>query len=54
MINEAIETLRGNVAEVDEIDSVMRLGMAHPMGPLKLADLIGLDVGNYHVTITDE
>ena len=44
MINEAIETLRGNVAEVDEIDSVMRLGMAHPMGPLKLADLIGLDV----------
>ena len=44
MINEAIETLRQNVAGVNEIDSVMRLGMAHPMGPLKLADFIGLDV----------
>ena len=44
MINEAIETLRQNVAGVEEIDSVMKLGMAHPMGPLKLADLIGLDV----------
>ena len=44
MINEAIETLRQNVAGVDDIDSVMCLGMAHPMGPLKLADLIGLDV----------
>ena len=44
MINEAIETLRQNVARVEDIDSVMCLGMAHPMGPLKLADLIGLDV----------
>ncbi len=44
MINEAIETLRQNVAGVEDIDSVMCLGMAHPMGPLKLADLIGLDV----------
>ncbi len=44
MINEAIETLYNNVAGVHEIDTVMRLGMAHPMGPLQLADFIGLDV----------
>lgn len=44
MINEAIETLYNNVAGVEEIDSVMKLGMAHPMGPLQLADFIGLDV----------
>jgi 3-hydroxybutyryl-CoA dehydrogenase len=44
MINEAIETLFEGVAGVEEIDSVMRLGMAHPMGPLHLADFIGLDV----------
>ncbi|MGB5203746.1 3-hydroxyacyl-CoA dehydrogenase family protein [Eudoraea sp.] len=44
MINEAIETLYNNVAGVSEIDTVMRLGMAHPMGPLQLADFIGLDV----------
>ncbi len=44
MINEAIETLYNGVAGVDEIDTVMRLGMAHPMGPLQLADFIGLDV----------
>ncbi|NNK19327.1 MAG: 3-hydroxybutyryl-CoA dehydrogenase [Maribacter sp.] len=44
MINEAIETLYHGVAGVEEIDSVMRLGMAHPMGPLQLADFIGLDV----------
>lgn len=44
MINEAIETLYNNVAGVNEIDTVMRLGMAHPMGPLQLADFIGLDV----------
>ena len=44
MINEAIETLHEGVAGVEEIDSVMKLGMAHPMGPLLLADLIGLDV----------
>jgi len=44
MINEAIITLHEGVAGVDEIDTVMRLGMAHPMGPLQLADFIGLDV----------
>ena len=44
MINEAIETLYNKVAGVQEIDTVMKLGMAHPMGPLQLADYIGLDV----------
>jgi 3-hydroxybutyryl-CoA dehydrogenase len=44
MINESIETLYNGVAGVEEIDTVMRLGMAHPMGPLQLADFIGLDV----------
>lgn len=44
MINEAISTLYENVAGVEEIDTVMKLGMAHPMGPLQLADFIGLDV----------
>lgn len=44
MINEAVETLHHGVAGVEEIDTVMRLGMAHPMGPLQLADFIGLDV----------
>ncbi len=44
MINESIETLYNNVAGVKEIDAVMKLGMAHPMGPLQLADFIGLDV----------
>lgn len=44
MINESIETLYNNVAGVQEIDTVMKLGMAHPMGPLQLADFIGLDV----------
>jgi len=44
MINEAIETLFEGVAGVEEIDTVMKLGMAHPMGPLQLADFIGLDV----------
>lgn len=44
MINEAIETLYNKVAGVQEIDTVMKLGMAHPMGPLQLADFIGLDV----------
>lgn len=44
MINEAIETLYNRVAGVKEIDTVMKLGMAHPMGPLALADFIGLDV----------
>lgn len=44
MINEAIETLADGVAGVEEIDTVMKLGMSHPMGPLQLADFIGLDV----------
>ena len=44
MINEAIYSLYEGVAGVDEIDTVMKLGMAHPMGPLQLADFIGLDV----------
>ena len=44
MINESIETLYNGVAGVQEIDTVMMLGMAHPMGPLQLADFIGLDV----------
>lgn len=43
MINEAIETLFQGVGGVQEIDTVMKLGMAHPMGPLQLADFIGLD-----------
>jgi 3-hydroxybutyryl-CoA dehydrogenase len=44
MINEAIHTLYEGVAGVEEIDTIMKLGMAHPMGPLQLADFIGLDV----------
>ncbi len=44
MINEAIITLNEGIAGVEEIDTVMKLGMAHPMGPLQLADFIGLDV----------
>ena len=44
MINEAIITLNEGVAGVEEIDTVMKLGMGHPMGPLQLADFIGLDV----------
>ena len=44
MINEAIETLYNGVAKVYEIDNIMKLGMGHPMGPLQLADFIGLDV----------
>ncbi|MEO7176266.1 MAG: 3-hydroxybutyryl-CoA dehydrogenase [Saprospiraceae bacterium] len=47
MINEAIYTLHEGVAGVQEIDTVMKLGMAHPMGPLQLADFIGLDVCLY-------
>ena len=43
MINEAILSLQENVAGVNEIDQIMKLGMAHPMGPLQLADFIGLD-----------
>ena len=44
MINEAIYTLFEGVADIEAIDTVMKLGMAHPMGPLQLADFIGLDV----------
>jgi 3-hydroxybutyryl-CoA dehydrogenase len=44
MINEACYTLMEGVAEAEQIDTVMKLGMAHPMGPLTLADFIGLDV----------
>jgi len=44
MLNEAIETLYNDVAGVHEIDTIMQLGMGHPMGPLQLADFIGLDV----------
>lgn len=44
MINEAIQSLHEGVAGVQEIDTVMKMGMAHPMGPLQLADFIGLDV----------
>lgn len=44
MINEAVYSLYEGVAGVEEIDTIMKLGMAHPMGPLQLADLIGLDV----------
>ena len=44
MINEAIEALQSGVSGVLEIDAIMKLGMAHPMGPLELADFIGLDV----------
>lgn len=44
MINEAIITLHERVAGVEEIDTIMKLGMSHPMGPLQLADFIGLDI----------
>ena len=44
MINEAIEALQTGVGSVEAIDQIMKLGMAHPMGPLQLADFIGLDV----------
>ena len=44
MINESIQCLQNSVAGVAEIDSIMKLGMSHPMGPLQLADFIGLDV----------
>jgi 3-hydroxybutyryl-CoA dehydrogenase len=44
MINEAIEALFQGVADVEAIDEIMKLGMGHPMGPLRLADFIGLDV----------
>ena len=48
MINEAVYALQEGVAERDAIDTIMKLGMGHPMGPLQLADLIGLDVCLVH------
>jgi 3-hydroxybutyryl-CoA dehydrogenase len=54
MINEAIITLHEGVAGVEEIDTVMKLGMAHPMGPLRLADFIGLDVCLYIMRVLQE
>ena len=51
MINEAIISLHESVAGVAEIDTVMKLGMAHPMGPLQLADFIGLDVCLYIMNV---
>ena len=54
MINEAAYCLMEGVGEVDAIDSIMKLGMGHPMGPLKLADLIGLDVCVYILDILYE
>jgi 3-hydroxybutyryl-CoA dehydrogenase len=54
MINEAIYSLYEGVAGVREIDTVMKLGMAHPMGPLQLADFIGLDVCNSILKVLHE
>ncbi|MGK2863469.1 MAG: 3-hydroxyacyl-CoA dehydrogenase family protein [Chitinophagaceae bacterium] len=54
MINEAIFSLYERVAGVEEIDTVMKLGMAHPMGPLQLADFIGLDVCNSILNVLHE
>jgi 3-hydroxybutyryl-CoA dehydrogenase len=51
MINEAIYSLYEGVAGVEEIDTIMKLGMAHPMGPLQLADFVGLDVCNSILTV---
>jgi 3-hydroxybutyryl-CoA dehydrogenase len=54
MINEAICSLFEGVAGVEEIDTVMKLGMAHPMGPLQLADFIGRDVGHAILKVLHE
>src|SRR5690242_8073797 len=54
MINEAVYSLFEGVAGVREIDTVMKLGMSHPMGPLQLADFIGLDVCLYILNILFE
>lgn len=51
MINEAIHTLNEGVGDVEAIDQIMKLGMSHPMGPLELADFIGLDVCLYIMNI---
>jgi len=54
MINEAIYTLHEGVSGVEEIDTVMKLGMSHPMGPLQLADFIGLDVCLFILNVLHE
>lgn len=54
MINEAIWSLMQGVAGVEEIDSIMKMGMAHPMGPLQLADFIGLDVCLYILKVMQD
>ena len=54
MINEAIFSLYEGVAGVEEIDTIMKLGMSHPMGPLQLADFIGLDVCHAILTVLHE
>jgi 3-hydroxybutyryl-CoA dehydrogenase len=54
MINEAIYALSENVSGVEEIDAVMKLGMSHPMGPLQLADFIGLDVCLFILNVLHE
>ena len=54
MINEAIYSLYEGVAGVEEIDTIMKLGMSHPMGPLQLADFIGLDVCHAILTVLHE
>jgi 3-hydroxybutyryl-CoA dehydrogenase len=54
MINEAVFALHEGVGGVAEIDEIMKLGMAHPMGPLRLADLIGIDVCVFILTILYE
>ena len=54
MINEAIYALHEGVSGVDEIDTVMKLGMSHPMGPLQLADFIGLDVCLFILNVLHE
>ena len=54
MINEAIYSLYEGVAGVEEIDTIMKLGMAHPMGPLQLADFIGLDVCHSILTVLQD
>ena len=54
MINEAILTLQEGVAEPDAIDGIMKLGMNHPIGPLALADLIGLDTVMHILKVLQE
>ena len=54
MINEAVYSLYEGIAGVEEIDTIMKLGMSHPMGPLQLADFIGLDVCFYILQVLHE